>query len=145
MRPLIEIENSGQLVILASLGKPSVDCPYHCMHCVAVDCSLPGEGRALFQGMQHAQVWESMVIAICRDPFTSTFDGERGEKCIGNEVAFDAAGSAESAEDFPMARARIDEGTVWLIAEFLGKGQRLLHATRRIEHAGVRHDAKKPA
>lgn len=86
-----------------------------------------------------------MVIAICRDPFTSTFNGECSEKRIGNQIALDAAGSAKAAEDFPMTRSRIDDRAVRLIAEFLGKGQSLVHAAGRIEDTGMRHDAKKSA
>lgn len=51
--------------------------------------------EALFQRMPHTQAWESMVIAIYRNPFTPTLDRQGGKKCIGNEVALDAAGSAE--------------------------------------------------
>jgi hypothetical protein len=44
-----------------------------------------------------------------------------------------------------MARAGMDECAVWLIAEFQGKCQCLLHAAGRVEYAGMRYDAKEPA
>ena len=95
--------------------------------------------------MAHTQPWESMVIAICRDPFTPALNRQGGKKCIGYEIALDAGGAAEAAEDFPMAGTRIDECAVRLITELLSKCQGFLHAAGRIEHAGMRHDAKETA
>lgn len=51
------------------------------------------------------QAWESMVIAVRRNPFTSTFYCERGPKRIGDKIAINAAGSAEAVKDLPMAGA----------------------------------------
>ena|GEM_PF-6039582 len=104
-----------------------------------------GYGGTLFQRMAHTQAWEAVVIAIRRHPFAAAFDRQSSQKRIGDEITLDTAGSAELTEDFPMTRAWIDERAVRLITEFLGKRQRLLHAAGRIEHAGMRHDAKETA
>ena len=61
----------------------------------------------LFQMLACAQAGEAMVVAVCRDKFAPTFNGECGEKRIGYQVAFNPGGFAKLAKDFPVARARI--------------------------------------
>lgn len=48
------------------------------------------------------QAGESMVIAICRNPFVPALNRQGGQERIGDEIAFDTAGSVEAAGDFPM-------------------------------------------
>ena len=59
-------------------------------------------------------------------------------------LALDAAGSAEAAEDVPMAWTRIDGCAVRLIAEFLGKRRRLLHAAGELNTLGCVTMRRKP-
>lgn len=86
-----------------------------------------------------------MIVAVCADPFTATFNRQGCEEGIGNEVALDISGCAEARKDVPMAWTRIDERTVGLIAELFGKRHGLCHRAGGMKDLGMGHNTKKPA
>lgn len=78
-----------------------------------------------------------MVVAISSNPFASTFDGQRGKERVRYEVALHLRGCAKAAEDVPVTRAWIDDGTVRLFSELSGKCECVLQCAWRGKHVRV--------
>jgi hypothetical protein len=99
----------------------------------------------LFKRVADAKAGEAMVVAIGGHPLAAAFNGQRSEKGIRNEVAFDIGRFAQTAKDLPMAGTRIDDGASRLIAKLSCERHGLIHAARRIEHTWMGDDSEKAA
>lgn len=104
-----------------------------------------GVSGKLFKRVTDAKTGEAMVVAIGGHPLAAAFNGQRSEKGIWNEVAFDIGRFAQTAKDLPMAGTRIDDGASRLIAKLSCERHGLIHAARRIEHTWMGDDSEKAA
>jgi hypothetical protein len=95
--------------------------------------------------MPPAEAGEAAVVTVGRNPLAARFDRQRGQECIGNEVAARLSLLAKGGENLSVPFAGRDQDSVGLISKEFAKLQSTRERRRRMKDLRVRDDPQKSA